>query len=105
MAASHLDVETALPAWNRFNNVQLIDVTPRDIPGCGVGFVATHELTCQDEALGSHPALLRIPRDLVLSQEAVEIHAKADGHFHELLEAVGRKVCGTVRKRGVVCEC
>ncbi|KAH7357824.1 SET domain-containing protein [Plectosphaerella cucumerina] len=91
MAASHLDVETALPAWNRFNNVQLIDVTPRDIPGCGVGFVANQELTCQDEALGSHPALLRIPRDLVLSQEAVEIHAKADGHFHELLEAVGRK--------------
>ncbi|KAH6696877.1 SET domain-containing protein [Plectosphaerella plurivora] len=91
MSTAHVDVEKALPLWNRFNNVHLIDVTPRDIPGCGVGFVADNELTCQEDAPSSPPALLRIPRNLVLSQETVELYAKTDKQFHELLEAVGRK--------------
>lgn len=92
MPSPHLNVETALSAWNRFSNVQLQDVTPRDIPGRGVGFVAHRDLSSEETPSDSPPALVTIPRDLVLSQEAVEVHAKEDGHFRELLEAAGRKV-------------
>jgi hypothetical protein len=35
---------------------------------------------------------LRVPKKLVLSEEAVEIYAKVDGNFRQLLEATGHKV-------------
>lgn len=34
-----------------------------------------------------------VPKDLVLSSEAVEEWGKVDGHFRELLDRAGGKVC------------
>ncbi|RXG45723.1 hypothetical protein VDGE_00302 [Verticillium dahliae] len=90
MPDPHLDITASLPAWNRLNNVDLIDVIPKEIPQSGFGFVAARALSRAEEALDS-PALARIPRGLVLSKEAVDDHAKVDGHFRVLLDAVGRK--------------
>ncbi len=92
MPSPHLDVEVALHAWNRLNNVHIQQVTPHEIPDRGLGFVAHRDLSNEETSPDAPPALVTIPRDLVLSQEAVEIHAKEDGHFRELLESAGRKV-------------
>lgn len=92
MPGPHLDVEIALDAWDQFNNVRLHDVTARNISGRGVGFIAARDLDIENTSAGESSALVTMPRDLVLSQEAIEVHAKVDGHFRELLEAAGRKV-------------
>ncbi|ROT35504.1 SET domain-containing protein [Sodiomyces alkalinus F11] len=89
MQNPQLDVEAALPVWNRLNNVVLINVTPRHVPQRGAGLVAERDLTHDNTGLS--PALARIPRDLVLSHQSVEEFTKVDGHFRELLDAAGRK--------------
>lgn len=91
MLGPELDVESALPAWNHLNDVSLFDIAPREILGRGVGLVACRNLN-REEGSSEAVTLARIPRSLILSGEAVEAHAKVDGHFRELLDAVGRKV-------------
>ncbi|KAL2758240.1 hypothetical protein ACRALDRAFT_1061461 [Sodiomyces alcalophilus JCM 7366] len=89
MKAQQLDIEAALPVWNRLNNVTLINVTPRHVPQRGTGLVADRDVTHDNTALP--PALARIPRDLILSHQSVEEFTKVDGHFRELLDVAGRK--------------
>ncbi|KAM0333435.1 hypothetical protein ACHAQA_002096 [Verticillium albo-atrum] len=90
MQDPHLDITASLPAWNHFNDVDLIDVTPKETPQSGFGFVAGRSLS-RVEDTSDVPTLARIPRKLILSKETVEDHAKVDGHFRALLDAVGRK--------------
>ncbi|OHE99094.1 SET domain-containing protein [Colletotrichum orchidophilum] len=90
MASSQLPLET-LSTWAMFNDVDLVDVEAREIPGCGLGLLSNKDLSREEETFDI-PALLRIPRELVLSAEAVENYAKVDKNFRQLLEAVGHKV-------------
>ncbi|KAM0273935.1 hypothetical protein ACHAQH_008106 [Verticillium albo-atrum] len=103
MPAPHLDIASSLPAWNRLNNVDLIDVTPKEIPQSGFGFVADRNLSCEEETFDT-PTLARIPRALILSKEAVDDHAKVDGHFRALLDAVGRKLAVNAKTQALNSE-
>lgn len=79
----------AFPAWARLNDVAFTNVELQDVDGKGFGLVADTELGNQETGTD---ALIRIPRDLVLSAEAVEEYAKVDQNFRQLLEAVGYQV-------------
>ncbi|POR32621.1 SET domain protein [Tolypocladium paradoxum] len=87
MSSSQLPLD-AFPAWARLNDVAFANVTLQHVDGKGFGLVA-------DTALGNQEtgtdALIKIPRDLVLSAEAVEEYAKVDQNFKQLLEAVGHQ--------------
>ncbi|KXH58284.1 SET domain-containing protein [Colletotrichum salicis] len=89
MASTQLPLET-LSTWTMFNDVDLVDVEAREIPGCGLGLLSNKELSREKETFDI-PTLLRIPGELVLSAEAVENYAKVDKNFRQLLEAAGHK--------------
>ncbi|CAH0014329.1 unnamed protein product [Clonostachys rhizophaga] len=76
-----------LPTWTRFNNVELDGIQVGQVEGKGLGFVADRDLTTNK---GS-PTLLKIPRDAVLSAEAVGDYAKVDLKFRQLLEGMGHE--------------
>ncbi|GKT49009.1 SET domain-containing protein [Colletotrichum spaethianum] len=89
MAASQLPLET-LSTWAMFNDVDLVDVEAREIPGCGLGLVSNKDLSREEETFDI-PTLLRISHELVLSAEAVENYAKVDKNFRQLLDVAGHK--------------
>ncbi|PNY26362.1 SET domain protein, partial [Tolypocladium capitatum] len=76
----------ALPAWARLNGAAFTRVKLQEVDGKGFGLIADTELGNQETGAD---ALMKIPRDLVLSAEAVDEYAKVDGNFKQLLEAVG----------------
>jgi hypothetical protein len=83
---------TALPAWSKLNDVNFLDSKVENLGGSkGFGLVTGRSLNSKDTF--DIPTLLTVPRDLILSAEAVEEHAKADQHFRQLLDAAGGKVC------------
>jgi hypothetical protein len=78
----------AFPAWALLNGIDINDLSLHDIPGKGFGFVVTQRLGALDNAendSNSTKNLVRIPRDLILSAEAVGDYAKVDQNFHQLL--------------------
>ncbi|EHK26327.1 uncharacterized protein TRIVIDRAFT_35595 [Trichoderma virens Gv29-8] len=87
---SQLPIE-AFPAWALLNNVDFASAEIRNIDGKGLGLVAKHDITEAGRDASSSPAIVRIPRDLVLSAEAVEEYAKVDQNFKQLLEVAGRQ--------------
>ncbi|KAE9375663.1 SET domain-containing protein [Stipitochalara longipes BDJ] len=81
---------TALPAWSKLNDVNFLDSKVEDLGGSkGFGLVTERALNSKD--IFDIPTLVTVPRELVLSAEAVEEHAKADQHFRQLLDATGGK--------------
>lgn len=92
---AQLSIE-AFPAWALLNNVDFINAEIRNIEGKGFGLVAKHDITEDGHDASSPGPFLRIPRDLVLSAEAVEEYAKVDQNFKQLLDAAGHQV-GTVK--------
>jgi hypothetical protein len=89
MSASQLPIE-AFPAWALLNDVEFKSAEVRSIEGKGFGLVATTDIPGSDNS--STAAVIRIPRDLVLSAEAVEAYAKVDQNFRQLLEVAGHQV-------------
>lgn len=94
-AMAQLSIE-AFPAWALLNNVDFVNAEIRDIEGKGFGLVAKHDITEEGHDAAGPAAILRIPRDLVLSAEAVEEYAKVDQNFKQLLDVAGHRV-GTVK--------
>lgn len=88
---SQLPIE-AFPAWAILNNVDFISAEIRNIEGKGFGLVAKNDIEGADGDASGTAAILRIPRDLVLSADAVEEYAKVDQNFRQLLDAAGRQV-------------
>lgn len=81
-----LPIET-LPAWALFNNVQFHGIKIAPLPGHedrGSTVLAQRQLH-----LGQTHPLMTVPRDLILSLERVQEHAKADADFRTILEALG----------------
>lgn len=76
-----------LPAWALLNNVSFYDISLHSVGGKGFGFIADRALS-SDEAL-EIPELLRVPRDLILSAETIERHARVDEEFCSLLKVAG----------------
>ncbi|KAL7914832.1 hypothetical protein GGI35DRAFT_474545 [Trichoderma velutinum] len=90
MAHSQLPID-AFPAWAVLNNVDFANAEIRNIEGKGLGLVAKHDITDAGHDASSSQAIIRIPRDLVLSAEAVDEYAKVDKNFKQLLEIAGHQ--------------
>ncbi|RYO83120.1 hypothetical protein DL766_004454 [Monosporascus sp. MC13-8B] len=87
MRGGHFPLDV-LPAWCLLNDVTFVDAKVQRIEGRGYGLVAERELRAENdnEAL----AILKVPRDLVLSSEGIEEYAKENKEFRQLLDAAGR---------------
>jgi hypothetical protein len=88
----------ALPAWTKFNDVIFYNTNVHDIEGKGFGLVADRPLSSEDSF--DMPVLLRVPKDLILSAEAIEQYVQVDKDFRELLTAAG----GVVRNNNLTCH-
>ncbi|KAF4538639.1 Set domain-containing protein [Lasiodiplodia theobromae] len=77
---------SALRVWADLNDVTFNAISVGPLPG----FELRGSTVIADGALSSGNAepLMIIPRDLVLSLEAVRMHAKSDQHLRELLDAL-----------------
>ncbi|EOD52286.1 putative set domain-containing protein [Neofusicoccum parvum UCRNP2] len=76
----------ALKPWADLNDVTFNAITVGPLPGFeqrGSTVIAAEDLSA-----GNAEPLMIIPRDLVLSQEAVRLHAKSDQHLREVLDAL-----------------
>lgn len=93
MKREYLSLDS-LPAWLKLNGIVMKDVAVQQIGlgesdiDKGNAIVAT-ATTSNDCPGASSEVLLHIPRDLVLSLEAVQNYSKSDGDLREVLQAVG----------------
>jgi hypothetical protein len=93
--STQTSVET-LPAWARLNGVDFVCTKVENVAGNGLGLFATVPFSSNPQAEDERPdALLRIPRDLILSAEAIEDYSKVDHNFRQLLDKVGLQVCSS----------
>ncbi|KKP00813.1 hypothetical protein THAR02_07068 [Trichoderma harzianum] len=90
MADSKLSLD-AFPAWAALNSVEFANAEIRNIEGKGLGLVAKHDITDAGHDASSSQPIIRIPRDLVLSTETVEVYAKIDRNFKQLFEVAGHQ--------------
>ncbi|KAI0009874.1 hypothetical protein F4779DRAFT_339975 [Xylariaceae sp. FL0662B] len=79
-----------LPAWCALNNVTFVDVKASDVNGRGYGLVAEKDLI-NEEDTSEETILLVIPKDLVLSAQAVQEYARENKDFRQLLDAAGHQ--------------
>ncbi|KAI0540641.1 hypothetical protein GGR58DRAFT_498994 [Xylaria digitata] len=77
-----------LPAWCMLNNITLAGVSAADTEARGLGLIAEKNLDGANDEL---PALLTIPKELILSAVGVEEYTKENKDFRQLLGAAGRQ--------------
>lgn len=87
----HLAALSTFPQWCAFNDAQLRDIVLTSESGKGNYFKATRDLS-NDEDNAEPPVLLTVPKDLVLSAEALQQYAKVDQNFRDIYDAVGHPV-------------
>ncbi|KAI9742270.1 MAG: hypothetical protein M1818_004170 [Claussenomyces sp. TS43310] len=80
---------SSLPAWSKLNDINFYDVRVQTLDASGHGLAAERALSSANTY--DQPRLLSVPKDLILSNEAVEEYAKVDGDFRELLHVAGGK--------------
>lgn len=77
----------ALPTWANFHGVAFNHVKIGPLPGFetrGSTVIADRELKG-----GEAEPLLIVPRELIVSQQNIDVIAKSDHHLRELLESLG----------------
>ncbi|KAI0857589.1 hypothetical protein F4860DRAFT_489286 [Xylaria cubensis] len=79
---------SSLPAWCVFNNITFSGVDVADVDGRGLGLVAEKDLNNESNNL---PALLTIPKELILSATGIEAYAKENKDFRQLLDVAGHQ--------------
>ncbi|KAI9709295.1 MAG: hypothetical protein M1820_003415 [Bogoriella megaspora] len=78
---------SALPAWSTLNNIEYDGVKVKHLPGFedrGSALVAQRSLVG-----GEEQPLITVPRDMVLSLELVNEHAKSDEDLRNVLACLG----------------
>lgn len=81
----------SLPSWCLLNDVTFAHCKVGQTEKRGLGLIAEHELDSAPDS--TNPlSVLSIPRDLVLSAEAVEGFAKENKDFRQLLSVAGHQV-------------
>ena len=80
-----LPPEALLP-WAMLNDVSFDRTVPGFAPGRGGALLAKEDLDANEDMSN---VLLTVPRDLILSLERVQEHAKVDKDFREVLESLG----------------
>ena len=76
----------ALLPWAMLNDVTFDRTVPGIVEGKGGALLAKEDLDADTDNLR---VLLTVPRDLILSAERVQEHAKVDGDFREVIESLG----------------
>ncbi|KAL2131912.1 hypothetical protein VTI74DRAFT_4439 [Chaetomium olivicolor] len=79
-----------LPAWAHLNNISFTNAKVAITEAKGYGVVSDKDLK-STAAAPDVPALLTVPRELILNAAAVEEYAKEDRNFRRLLDAVGHR--------------
>ncbi|KAI0479569.1 hypothetical protein F4859DRAFT_440037 [Xylaria cf. heliscus] len=86
-----------LPAWCLFNGVTFAGVGVADVKDRGLGLVAEKDFddhsgqNDQNDQNDHRPALLTVPKELVLSATGIEEYAKENKDFRELLDVAGHQ--------------
>lgn len=80
-----------LSAWARLNFVDFFDTEVENVPGKGLGLFTTRP-RLDDGGKDDAKPFLEVPRQLILSAEAVEDYAKVDQNFRQLLDKVNPQV-------------
>lgn len=80
-----LPSEAFLP-WAMLNEIDFTSTVPGNIAGRGGALLAKEPLDATSE---QSSVLLRVPKDLILSLERVQDHAKVDKDLREILESLG----------------
>ncbi|EMC99180.1 hypothetical protein BAUCODRAFT_120475 [Baudoinia panamericana UAMH 10762] len=78
--------EAILP-WATLNDVSFTATVPGVVAGRGAALIAKHPIPANQN--GELQTLLTVPRDLILSLERVQDHAKVDRDYREVLECLG----------------
>jgi hypothetical protein len=78
--------QNAFVSWAVLNDVTFDRTAPGTILGRGGALLAKEDLNADED---SSNILLTVPKDLILSLERVQDHAKADKDFREVLESLG----------------
>lgn len=80
-----LPPEAFLP-WAAINEITFDRTIPGVIPGRGGALLAKEALDAENDV---SLVLMKVPKDLILSLERVQEHAKVDKDFREVLESLG----------------
>lgn len=81
-----LPSEALLP-WAMLNEVSFDLTVPGQVEGRGGALLAKEDLNADESA--ESRLLLTVPKDLILSLERVQEHAKVDKDFREVLQCLG----------------
>ncbi|KAI1303282.1 hypothetical protein F5Y03DRAFT_359900 [Xylaria venustula] len=79
---------SSLPAWCMLNNITFAGVSAADTEAKGLGLIAEETLNNADNEI---PALLTIPKGVILSAAGVEEYAKENKEFRQLLDVAGHQ--------------
>lgn len=80
-----LPAEAFMP-WATFNEVSFNRTVPGIVAGRGGALLAEGPLDASED---ESQVLMQVPKDLILSLERVQEHAKVDKDFREVLESLG----------------
>ncbi|KAI0973984.1 hypothetical protein F4678DRAFT_458772 [Xylaria arbuscula] len=79
---------SSLPAWCMLNNITFSGASAADTEARGLGLIAEENINNEDNEL---PALLTIPKGVILSAAGVEDYAKENKEFRQLLDVAGHQ--------------
>ena len=80
---------TALPVWAKLNGIEFDGVGIERLTDDGVDKGSAVVARKQFPVTEENEPLMLVPRDMILSLEAVWNYAKSDKHLREVLEAMG----------------
>lgn len=78
--------QAAISSWATLNDVSFDRSVPGSVPGRGGALLAKENLDAEEDMSN---LLLTVPKDLILSLERVQDHAKVDRDFREVLDSLG----------------
>lgn len=76
-----------LPAWAEFNDVTFNSIKIGPVPG--LEHRGSAVISDRDLVGGKEDFLMRVPKELIVSRQNIELFAKSDLHLKEALEAAG----------------
>ena len=87
----HVAAFNAFPQWCTYNDAQLLDIALATDEQRGNHFRPVKDLGNSEDG-GDPPLLLTVPKDMVLSAEAIQQYAKVDKNFRDIYDAAGHQV-------------
>ena len=79
---------TVLPAWTKLSGIEFYGVLIEHLTDHGIDKGSAIVATQNSSGKGDEQLMI-VPKDMILSLEAVEQYAKSDKHLREVLDAVG----------------